>query len=128
MARLFPVFATKMCGIARMEKRQLEHELRGAIRRRQILPRTEETYVQTKAPRPANRQPGGVVEQNTSAAHHDLHDVTPDADLVIAYAVDGAVLPLRWGGGEGEGVGVVRRGVVSEEDPAFAVAAIDLDF
>ena len=34
------------CEIALMSKGKLEHELRGALRRKQMSPRTEETYVQ----------------------------------------------------------------------------------
>ena len=60
--------------------------------------------------------------------HRDLHGITPNAHLRVAHAVDGAVFPFGRRGGEGKGVGVVGRGVEGEEDPAFAVPAVHLDF
>jgi hypothetical protein len=61
------------------------------------------------------------------SSHRDLNGIAPHAHLRIAHAVDGAVFPLGRRGGEGKGVGVVGRGVVGEEDEAFAVAAVHLE-
>ncbi|HEY2140238.1 MAG TPA: hypothetical protein VGH00_09175 [Chthoniobacterales bacterium] len=50
------------------------------------------------------------------------------ADAIIGDAIDGLVGPFRGSGREGLGVGVAGGGVDGEQDEAFAVGAIDLEF
>ena len=63
-----------------------------------------------------------------SASHGDLPRIAPHVRRRVAYAVDGAVFPFRRRGWERVGVRIVRRGVVGEEDLAFAVAVVHLEF
>ena len=60
--------------------------------------------------------------------HRDTRRIAPHPHLRIAHAVDGFVSPLRERGGRRGGVFVVGRGVVGQEDEAFAVAAVHLEF
>lgn len=50
------------------------------------------------------------------------------ADTLVAYAVNGAVGPLRGRRWEGRGVGVVWGAVEGEQNETFAVVAVDLHF
>lgn len=59
------------------------------------------------------------------SAHGHADGLAPLPDAVVADSVDSAVGPFRGCGGEGEGVGVVRRAVVGEEGEARAGTAID---
>lgn len=60
------------------------------------------------------------------SAHRHTHPIAPQADLIVAQAVDGAVLTFGERGRMGGGVGVAWRGVCGGQCPA--AAAIHLDF
>lgn len=69
------------------------------------------------------------IRQNSetrSPAYGHTNRFAPLADAVVAEAVDGAVGPFHWSGGEGLVVGVAGCGVDGEEHEALA--AVDFEF
>ncbi len=64
----------------------------------------------------------------TSDADGDADGVAPLADPAVGDAVDGLVGPFRRGARERLRVGVAGGGVDREQDEAFAVGAVDLEF
>lgn len=62
-----------------------------------------------------------------SASDGNADKITPLADALITDTVNGFVGPFNCCGGDGRGIEVVRSGVLTQRDEAFAIVAIDED-